>query len=64
MFATIVKESNITNFKLIVVREKIFEFLFFNQKVILSIKINNFQVLRSLSLSLSIHIYILNHNFY
>lgn len=62
MFATIVKESNITNFKLIVVREKIFEFLFFNQKVILSIKINNFQVLRSLSLS--IHIYILNHNFY
>lgn len=62
MFATIVKERNITNFKLIVVREKIFEFLFFNQKVILSIKINNFQVLRSLSLS--IHIYILNHNFY
>lgn len=64
MFATIVKESNITNFKLIVVREKIFEFLFFNQKVILSIKTNNFQVLRSLFLSLSIHIYILNHNFY
>lgn len=57
MFATIVKESNITNFKLIVVREKIFEFLFFNQKVILSIKINNFQVLRSLSLSLYTYIY-------
>lgn len=57
MFATIVKESNITNFKLIVVREKIFEFLFFNQKIILSIKTNNFQVLRSLSLFLSIHIY-------
>lgn len=57
MFATIVKESNITNFKLIVVREKIFEFLFFNQKVILSIKINNFQVLRSLSLSLYIYIF-------
>lgn len=57
MFATIVKESNITNFKLIVVREKIFEFLFFNQKVILSIKTNNFQVLRSLSLSFYTYIY-------
>lgn len=58
MFATIVKESNITNFKFIVVREKIFEFLFFNQKVTLLVKTNNFRVLRFLSLFLSIYIYI------
>ena len=58
MFATIVKESNITNFKFIVVREKIFEFLFFNQKVTLLVKTNNFRILRSLSLSFSLSLYI------